>query len=72
MKLTPNQTVDVLRKCGGTQVCDGCPYQGIDIPMCMQQMQQDAAAMIEGMDVIIQKHEHTIEALRGFVKGGLR
>ena len=62
MKLTPNQTVDVLRKCGGTQVCDGCPYQGIDIPTCMQQMQQDAAAMIEGMKAIIDDQAGRIEA----------
>lgn len=72
MELTPNQVVDALRKCGGTLVCDGCPYQHLGTVLCSQTMQQDAAALIEGMGVIVQKHEHTIEALRDFAKGGLR
>lgn len=72
MALTPNEMVEALRMCRGTLVCDGCPYQAIETPTCMQQMQQDAAALIEDMGVIIQKHERTIEAMRVFVKGGLR
>jgi hypothetical protein len=72
MELTPNQMVDALRKCGGTLVCDGCPYQELGTARCIQTMQQDAAAMIEGMDVIIQTHDRTIEALRDFAKGGLK
>ena len=62
MELTPNNMVDALRKCSGTLVCDGCPYQGIETPKCMQQMQQDAAAMIEGMKTIIDDQAGRIEA----------
>lgn len=27
MDLTPNQVVDVLRKCAAGNICDGCPLQ---------------------------------------------
>ena len=68
MELTPNKMVDTLRKCSGTLVCDGCPYQGIETPMCMQQMQQDAAALIEGMQGMIDKQAQTITKIRSFVR----
>ena len=48
VELTAHQLSDALRKCGGTTVCDGCPYHDLATPKCIQQMQQDAAAMIEG------------------------
>lgn len=53
MELTPNKMVDALRKCGGTLVCDGCPYQELGTARCIQTMQQDAAALIEGMQGMI-------------------
>ena len=62
MELIPNKMVDALRKCGSTQVCDGCPYRWIATPTCMQQMQRDAAAMIEGMKTIIDDQAGRIEA----------
>ena len=68
MKLTPNSMVDALRKCSGTLVCDGCPYQGIETPKCMQQMQQDAAALIEGMQGMIEQQADTIDKIRTFVR----
>ena len=68
MKLTPNNMVDALRKCGGTLVCDGCPYQGIETPKCMQQMQQDAAALIEDMQGMIEQQADTIDKNRTFVR----
>ena len=67
-RLTPNKMADALRKCGGTLVCDGCPYQGIETPTCMQQMQQDAAALIEGMQGVIEKQADTISKIRTFVR----
>ena len=45
MKLTPNQVVDALRKCGNTIVCGGCPYQGV--PGCRIRLLRDAATVIE-------------------------
>ena len=67
MELTPNKMVDTLRKCSGTLVCDGCPYQGIETPTCMQQMQQDAAALIERMVRINADQCQTISTLRDIV-----
>ena len=68
MELTPNNMVDALRKCGGTLVCDGCPYQELGTARCIQTMQQDAAALIEGMQGVIEKQADTISKLRTFVR----
>lgn len=68
MKLTPNQMVDALRKCGGTLVCDGCPYQELGTARCIQTMQQDAAALIEGMQGMIDQQADTITKIRSFVR----
>ena len=62
MELTPNNMVDALRKCGGTLVCDGCPSQELGTARCIQTMQQDAAALIEGMKTIIDDQAGRIEA----------
>lgn len=70
MKLTPNQVVDALRKCTSTDECYGCPYtdeQGFPLDHCMRQAMEDAAEIIE-----LLQGERTIDALRDFVKGGLR
>lgn len=53
IELTAKQMADALRKCGGTIVCEGCPYQDLGTAKCIQQMQQDAAALIEGMQAVI-------------------
>lgn len=69
MKLTPNQVVDALRKCTGTDSCCGCPYtdeRGFPLDHCMRQAMEDAAKIIERLQT-----ERTIEALRGAAKGGL-
>ena len=68
MELTPTQVVDALRKCGGTLVCDGCPYQELGTARCIQTMQQDAAALIEGMQGVIEKQADTISKIRRFVR----
>ena len=68
MELTPNQMADALRKCCDTLVCDGCPYQGIETPKCIQTMQQDAAALIEGMQGMIDQQAKTIQSIRSFVR----
>lgn len=60
--------VDALRKCGGTLVCDGCPYQELGTARCIQTMQQDAAALIEGMQGVIEKQADTIDKIRTFVR----
>lgn len=68
MELPPNNMVDALRKCGGTLVCDGCPYQELGTARCIQTMQQDAAALIEGMQGVIEKQADTIDKIRTFVR----
>ena len=68
MELTPNNMVDALRKCGGTLVCDGCPYQELGPARCIQTMQQDAAALLEGMQGVIEKQADTISKIRTFVR----
>lgn len=68
MELTPNKMVDALRKCGGTLVCDGCPYQELGTARCIQTMQQDAAALIEGMQGMIDQQADTITRIRTFVR----
>lgn len=68
MELTPNKMVDALRKCGSTQVCDGCPYQELGTARCIQTMQQDAAALIEGMQGMIEQQADTITKIRRFVR----
>lgn len=68
MELTANQMVDALRKCGGTLVCDGCPYQELGTARCIQTMQQDAAALIEGMQGMIEQQAATIAKIRRFVR----
>ena len=68
MELTPNNMVDALRKCGGTLVCDGCPYQELGTARCIQTMQQDAAALIEGMQGMIAQQADTIDKIRTFVR----
>ena len=68
MELTPNNMVDALRKCGGTLVCDGCPYQELGTARCIQTMQQDAAALIEGMQGVSEMQADTISKIRTFVR----
>ena len=69
MELTPNQMVDALRKCGGTTVCDGCPYQGHGITVCARRLLQDAAAMIEGQKAVIDSQAGRIEACLKLIRG---
>lgn len=68
-ELSAHQMADALRKCGGTIVCEGCPYAELGTAKCIQQMQQDAAALIEGMQAIIDQQTKTIQGIRTFVRG---
>ena len=67
-ELTAIQIADALRKCGGTIVCDGCPYQSFGTAKCIQQMQKDAAAMIDGQKAIIDQQAGTMDRLRSFIR----
>ena len=53
INLTPVQMIAALRQCGTSTECDGCPYQEMLAAKCIQQMQKDAAAMIEGQQTIL-------------------
>lgn len=67
-ELTANQIADALRKCGGTIVCDGCPYREMYSAQCIQQMQQDAAAMIDAQKCVIDQQAGTLDKLRSFIR----
>lgn len=64
IELTAAQMADALRKCGGTIVCEGCPYQDLGPAKCIQQMQQDAAAMIDGQKTVLEQQAQMIAKLR--------
>lgn len=68
IELTTQQMADALRKCGGTIVCAGCPYEGLGTAKCIQQMQKDAAAMIEGQTRIIERQAAVIETARAYIR----
>ena len=68
LELTPHQMADALRKCGGTVVCEGCPYGELGTAKCIQAMQKDAAAMIEGLGRILDRQARTIEAARAYIR----
>lgn len=53
IELTPEKMIAALRQCGTTTECDGCPYQEMLAAKCIQQMQRDAAAMIEAQQAFI-------------------
>lgn len=67
-ELTAPQIADALRKCGGTIVCDGCPYEGLGTAKCIQQMQKDAAAMIDVQKCLIDQQAGTLDKLRSFIR----
>ena len=64
IELTASQMANALRKCGGTIVCDGCPYQSLGPAKCNQKMQQDAAAIIEGQKTVLEQQAQMIAKLR--------
>lgn len=64
IELTADQMANALRKCGGTIVCDGCPYQRLGTAKCIQQMQQDAAVLIEGQKTVLEQQTQMIAKLR--------
>lgn len=70
-ELTASQIAEALRKCGGTTVCDGCPYHDLATPKCIQQMQKDAAAMIDGQKCIIDQQAGTLDKLRSFIRDSI-
>ena len=46
IELTANQIADLLRKCSGTKVCEGCPFHP-EHPRCARKLMQSAAVMID-------------------------
>lgn len=55
IEMTAKEMAQALRRCGGTLACYGCPYELMGTALCIQAMQRDAAALIEGQDEIIGK-----------------
>lgn len=70
-ELTASQIAEALRKCVGTIACDGCPYQSFGVAKCIQQMQKDAAAMIDGQKCIIDQQAGTLDKLRSFIRDSI-
>lgn len=59
IELDPQKIIAALRQCGSTTDCDGCPYQEMLAAKCIQQMQHDAAAMIEGLSELVSSFSDT-------------
>lgn len=53
IELTAWELISALKQCGSPSDCDGCPYQEMLGANCIQQMQHDAAAMIEGLSELV-------------------
>ena len=62
-ELTASQIADLLRKCSGSIVCDGCPLHA-EHPKCVRTLMQSAAGMIDGQGQLIDEQAAKIEALR--------
>ena len=58
-ELTANQISDLLRKCSGSIVCDGCPLHA-EHPKCVRTLMQSAAT-------VINEHEALVAKLRGII-----
>lgn len=58
-ELTASQIADLLRKCSGTKVCEGCPFHP-DHPRCARKLMQCAAEALDG-------HEALVAKLRGII-----
>ena len=63
VELTASQIADLLRKCSGTKVCEGCPFHP-EHPRCARKLMQSAAVMIDGQGQLIDEQAAKIEALR--------
>ena len=63
VELTANQISDLLRKCSGSIVCEGCPLHA-EHPKCVRTLMQSAAGMIDGQGQLIDEQAAKIEALR--------
>lgn len=59
IELDPQKMIAALRQCSSTPQCDGCPYQDMLAAKCIQQMQHDAAAMIEGLSELVSSFSDT-------------
>lgn len=59
VELTASQIADLLRKCSGSIVCDGCPLHA-EHPRCVRTLMQSAAEALDG-------HEAKIAQLREII-----
>lgn len=63
IELTALQISDLLRKCSGNIVCDGCPLHA-EHPRCVRTLMQSAASMIDGQSQFIDEQDAKLDALR--------
>lgn len=63
LELTASQISDLLRKCSGNIICDGCPLHA-EHPRCVRTLMQSAASMIDGQGQLIDEQEARLDALR--------
>ena len=59
VELTASQIADLLRKCSGSIVCEGCPLHA-EHPKCVRTLMQSAAEALDG-------HEALVAKLRGVI-----
>ena len=67
LELTASQISDLLRKCSGNIICDGCPLHG-EHPRCVRTLMQSAASMIDGQGQLIEEQDAKLDALRKLVR----
>lgn len=53
-ELTASQIADLLRKCSGTKVCEGCPFHP-EHPRCVRTLMQSAAEALDGREALVAK-----------------
>lgn len=53
-ELTASQISDLLRKCSGSIICDGCPLHA-EHPRCVRTLMQCAATAIDGQEALVAK-----------------
>ena len=58
-ELTVSQIADLLRKCSGSIVCEGCLLHA-EHPKCVRTLMQSAAEALDG-------HEALVAKLRGII-----
>lgn len=70
IEMTAKEMARYLRRCGGTLTCEKCPYEHMGTANCIQNMQRDAAAMLDGQQAVIDQQARTLDQIRAAIQCG--